>query len=343
MSGSPARFKCQDCTIIITPKITVSDKEDFSFSMYYSVSYGGFTLMNYALQRSSTPTPLSLCWWFTAHHRRPYSQPSQIIQFCSRLLNNVDVWYLAARKAVSTSNALRHACATHCRALGGCPVNLYQSDGAASMPSSSQVFQPVASQSNPSRNFSYDHTYSYQSSFASSINLCYSDHWLIIYWRTTIAGTSSGVTVSHAPRSSTPITCSHGALPPAYANCSWAMFIVHWILFLILDSLPVSHHVNRSCVLNSVKHTVSLCFYAWLSVCLHSPFISILLTITFFNKDNDEPEESVQQGGFVERPYGPVRTVVKQEHSLDHARSYHHPTRREAVALWLPYNTTSSN
>lgn len=46
---------------------------------------------------------------------------------------------------------IRGACATHCRALGGCSVNLHQSEGAMSMPSSSQSFEPayVLPQSQP--------------------------------------------------------------------------------------------------------------------------------------------------------------------------------------------------
>lgn len=37
----------------------------------------------------------------------------------------------------------RGACATHCRALGGCSVNLHQPEDAPSMPSSSQSFEPA--------------------------------------------------------------------------------------------------------------------------------------------------------------------------------------------------------
>jgi len=38
---------------------------------------------------------------------------------------------------------IRGACATHCRALGGCSVNLHQPEDATSMPSSSQSFEPA--------------------------------------------------------------------------------------------------------------------------------------------------------------------------------------------------------
>lgn len=152
MSGSLTGFKCHTCTIPLSLKITVSDRNSNMGRHFISVRplwcQHGSLLMHYDIQCSGTEgNPHVLYFCFVED--LPPSAPPQTPVYNPQLLTT---------RATSQQHAagefqarcrinikcVRNACATHCRALGGCPVDLHQRDGTILMPSASQSFEPVS-------------------------------------------------------------------------------------------------------------------------------------------------------------------------------------------------------
>jgi hypothetical protein len=185
MSGSPARFKCQDCTIILTPKITVSNKGTMDYNI--RVPWKTPHPLLFALSRIHGPL----------HHRRPYSQPSQIKRFCcTKRRVNVKCPPPCLRDSllgpwwwICTSLMGPHRC-LQAQVFQAAYQLPHSQTPPATFPMTTPTFTPLRI-SPPLPPASISAT---QTTGSSVIE----------------AGTSSGVTVSHAIWSSTPISCSHG-------------------------------------------------------------------------------------------------------------------------------------
>lgn len=110
--------------------------------------HGGFTLTNDGLQCSGTlENPHTPFFRFVelspppqAHDNYLQPPPTNPTVFHPPVEPGRCVVSGCTKRRVNVK-CPRHACATHCRSLGGCPVNQHQAEGTTSMPSSSQVFQ----------------------------------------------------------------------------------------------------------------------------------------------------------------------------------------------------------
>ncbi|KAF8813692.1 hypothetical protein BYT27DRAFT_7180444 [Phlegmacium glaucopus] len=142
MSGS---LNCHTCKTSLSSKITVSDRNGNKGKYYISCSgteenpHVQFFRFIEDLHPSAPPqTPL--------HTTDP--QPTLMTRTMSQQHVSGEIQgrcaVLGCAKRRVNIKCVRSACATHCRALGGCPVNLHQHDGTISMPSSSQSFETTS-------------------------------------------------------------------------------------------------------------------------------------------------------------------------------------------------------
>lgn len=359
MSGSlsPSTFKCQHsgCTIILSPKVTVSDKNGNKGRFFVSVCIITCLmvdlLMNYWLQCLGTLENPHTPFFRFVEDPRP-SPPPQALPVQPALTNQTVLQPPVEQGRCAVSGCTkrrvnvkcpRYACATHCRALGGCPVNLHQSEGAALIPSSSSTSSQAA--------YQLPHSQLPPTTFSTTtptfMPLC-----IPPLPPASISAIPAVTVPSHLPMQTVAEPRSLNPLPdPRFAPQMRPIFTSQSSREQEMRENVRAIDEQRLDGVKKVKHTVTVC--AWLSVCLHSPFIGILLTIHFsrrttmglrnqFSKAGLSGPTSASPALFLPMPafvllmkiHGTIYTIVQGGHG--------NGSRSTISSLWILQRRSSS-